>query len=341
MRTPVTLLLTACGSRTVTYPLVECLSASQRCAYSFLGADTRPELIAPGLEVRLVPRDEPSFVASIRAWSEEVAIDCIVPLIEEDLLRLKADPWLAPRVLGPSLDKATLLADKGSLFAELQRSAPHLAPEFIAIDKLSELTAASRDLGYPRRSLILKPRRGRGGRGAIRLSCDPIREWSQGGLPQYTPEFLAAHVDPSSFAPSVVMPEAHGLDLSVYTFAAPGKPVIQVALEREASGAGITWSGAVHRGSAVLEYTASVVEAIRSESFVNFQLRWDGSRAVLYEANPRLSGSTSIAMLAGVNFPEIAVMYHLTGAFETPLPARALRFRRVIQNLIAVEDAPP
>jgi carbamoyl-phosphate synthase large subunit len=68
----------------------------------------------------------------------------------------------------------------------------------------------------------------------------------------------------------------------------------------------------------VLTAAKKIALSLGSVGPINIQGRWDGSRFVSFEINPRFSGTTPMRAMAGVNEPELLIDWHL-GLTQSPV----------------------
>lgn len=325
------LVLTACCSRTAAHGVLESLARSRRYAADWWGFDVvEREAVDPQIAryTRCAGPDElAARIAALRAtWQPHG----VIALIEEDLAALIREPATRDLVVGPR-DQLPLLLDK---LATFERLGPVLAPAALGGTGPAELTDHAERLGYPDRPLILKPRSGRGARGVLLIAARPVAEVAGWQPPRYSAASATEVVEPGS--EWLLMEHLDGVDYTVFCLAERGALRLCVPLRRERFSPGITWAGRIERQPAITAYCAELAGALSLDGFANVQLRVAARGPVLYEINPRYSGSTRVAVEAGVNFAEAMLDHHLGEPIPEQLEAREVRFWRDVRERYSV-----
>jgi carbamoyl-phosphate synthase large subunit len=209
-------------------------------------------------------------------------------------------------------------------------------PDARLIHDGAQLLDAAQDLGYPDRGLMLKPRRLAGGRGVWRVSAR-VDLTASGPYPSLPVEAMAVLLDrcPASAASEgfVLEHEDVGADTSVDVLAHEGKLLSVVTRTRETTLGGLSVAGCVVRPSYGAQAVAeAVVAGLAWSSLANIQVvEQPAGQPVVYEINPRASGSIGLAAHAGVDLLSAAVDLARHGSLSADLPSSVtttVRFRR-------------
>lgn len=75
-----------------------------------------------------------------------------------------------------------------------------------------------------------------------------------------------------------------------------------------------------------------IAEALGSSGPLNIQGRWDGERFVLFEINPRFSGTTPMRAMANFNEPELLIDSYL--GLEQSVPSIKLKYGEFTRGLV-------
>lgn len=278
---------------------------------------------------------EPGWVSRVVTLAVERRIDAVLPWTDREAVLL-APAATELRELGIALvcppgPLVDLADDKWATMqrlAELGVATPASRP----VDRGTELAAAARDLSYPGRSLVVKPRRSAGGRGVWVVRPDAGLEVTAPlpALPLYALMVAAAtREQPLGLVVQELLP---GVDVSVDVLALDGKVVASVARTRVRTLGGLCVEGVVGPvWPAVAELVEELVAALGWSQLLNVQLVWDPDteRGAVYELNARASGSIGTAGYVGVPMLSAAVELAITGRAPA-LPSAGERrwFRR-------------
>ena len=272
------------------------------------------------------------------AYVDEVArivahekIDLVLPSSDEEAFCLSADRAAISAagaiVLASPIAVLDLIRDKQATYRALQAAGLRV-PEHVCVDRLDALQASMAGYGYPRRSVIVKPVAGRGGRGMrLLVGTDEIpAAWIGGGAREKRVESTPNSEEMQTwFADGVlmVMPLLHAPVHDVDVFAIRGRA--QAALvRRRTNPTGIPFTGnRIMSDPAIMKYCLEIAEAIGLDGLHDIDLMTDGQgRPCILEVNPRPSGSVVAAHAAG--FPVVAAAIAETLGQAYPLQAPQL-----------------
>lgn len=255
-------------------------------------------LVAPDSRVILPRGDDPNFTSALLKEAIVNDVDLVIPTVDSELRGASAarEQFAAHgvRLLVESTSTLDTCLDKYEL---IQRCHDVVrTPRTILLTDDSAEEAASL-LGSP---LVVKPRRGSGGRG-----FEVIDD--------------TAALDRLPRDGTILMQEyLPGDEYSIDVLASPdGHVVVAVPRRRDRVDSGIAVAGRTVRDKALEEFGTRVAAAIGATTVVNIQCRGaaDGTPALL-EVNARFPGTMALTMAAGVNMPALAV----DAALGRPLP---------------------
>lgn len=165
--------------------------------------------------------------------------------------------------------------------------APHSIPRQ-SLCKHCDYHRVIEGLPYP---MIAKPRDGSGSKGLYRIG-------DVGEMIRYF-----ACTEPGY----VFQEELQGPEYTVGAVGSGGEVWDLIAMRRELK-RGASWKAQVDDRPEILEYVEAVASKLEIEGGANFQLRLTEERGpVIFEINPRFSGTTAARAFAGMNGPQISV----------------------------------
>jgi carbamoyl-phosphate synthase large subunit len=273
-----------------------------------------------------VPKaDSADFIPRLRQLCQQNQIQVILPLVTRELQPLAE----AKRAL-EQIGVCTLVSDPGALaiandkgrLCECLSPAGLPVPEFALVETVEQFEPALRALGYPGRPLCFKPCISNGSRG-FRILNDSIDESAL--LFQEKPSSTYASVESvmrvlrsKPFPRLLVSEYLPGPEYSVDCLADHGRTVLAVPRIRTKMIAGISVEGQVIESKEIIAYCHRVIEIIGLHGNIGVQLKQaaDGTFKIL-EINPRVQGTISAVLGAGVNLPALGV-YQAVGRTISP-----------------------
>lgn len=326
-----TRILMTCAGGTMVPDLFAHLRADPLLKPYLVGVDVSPEASgrAYGDAFYQVPWAED------RAYVDELArivalekVDIVLPGSDQEAFRLSSGRQqivaAGAKVLASPTSVLDLIRDKAATYRTLYTAGVRV-PEHVCVTGADGLWAAVTDFGYPRRSVIVKPVAGRGGRGMRVLACrDEVpAPWIGSGAresrlekPPSPDEMQAWFAD----GMLMVMPLLHAPAYDVDVFAIGGRA--RAALVRQRfNPAGIPFAGnRIVSDPAIMKYCLEIAEALGLDALHDIDLMTDAQgRPSLLEVNPRPSGSVVAAHAAG--FPVVAAAISETLGVPYPLKA--------------------
>jgi carbamoyl-phosphate synthase large subunit len=274
---------------------------------TLVAADSDPVAVglyfAPAERRLLLPRgDDPAFVDLVLDEAVSRGVDLVIPTVDIELR-----PLSAARERFAERGVALLVENKWTLdlcFDKLRLM--QTCADVVCVPRTVLLTPDTDEaaLGSLGRPLIVRPRRGSGGRG---VAVVEDASW------------LAGFPSDGTILAQEMLP---GTEYSVDVLAqADGQIVAAVPRSRDKVNSGIAVAGRTWHDPQLQSIGALVAETIGAVGVVNVQLREsrDGTPALL-EVNPRFPGTMSLTMAAGVNMPVLAVAGALGHAVPDSIP---------------------
>jgi carbamoyl-phosphate synthase large subunit len=325
---PIRIVVTGVGA-IIGQGIVRSLRRSRRAVH-IVGVDRSEASPGPRMcdDFRKKPacdESQPEYLDFWRRMLREDAIDLVLPGLENDVHYLDGarDPLAetGARIALNRHELIALTADKW-VFAEAL-SAGGFTRIPTRID--GDWDEAVHDLGPP--PLLLKPRRGNGSRGIVRLrDAEDFAYWSR-----------RAGVD-------FMLQRIVGTDDEEYTVGAfglgDGNTLPPILFRRRLSPAGNTQSVEVVRDPDLAEATRALCAHFRPVGATNLQFRKEGRRCFLLEINPRISSSTSLRAAFGYNEAAMSIDFHLRDQVPATPRIRGGRGWRYSEDFVVHDRAP-
>ena len=254
----------------------------------------------------MVERGETVPPASAEEWPDRMAeivaahdVDAVVPLVDEELVRLPELERLVPDVgiVAPRPEVVEATIDKYEMerqFPEVRTPETRLATEADALDPAD----------FP---VIVKPRFGRGSRGVQRFEGRTGLEDYLAATDREHDELLVQRcVEGPEYTTSVVVTKENRL-LSI---------VPKEAIEKD----GCTVRGVTRRAPHVADSCWQVFDALRPAGPINVQQMVSADTGEVYtiEINPRFSSTAVLTVAAGVNELDLLIRDAMGEAVEAP-----------------------
>jgi len=319
-------ILVSGASGIVGYGVLKSLRKAGR-SLNLIGSSIYEESIANGFcdKFVLAPHtNDPGYLDWLRRTIISEKIDLIVPGIEIDLYKWaehRAEIEAAgTKIVINQPDLVELSKDKWSFFEVLQGSAPSFAIPSRITGTFAELKA---EFGLP---FLMKPRRGFGGRGIVRVVDEATFDKSKSELGNVL------------MAQPIV-----GSDDEEYTTSAfgDGKGTLTacMTLRRKLSKEGFTGNAHVSDSAPFMPALSSLSEIFKPLGPTNFQFRKVGIDVKLLEINPRISSSTSIRTAFGYNESAMSVDFYLDGVLPAQPKIQRGRAIRYVEDYIFYENS--
>ena len=306
-----------CVGGVLIYDFIRALRDADDYEVHVFGVDADPEahgrLLCDSFEV--VPRADRQPAEWLDCMSTLMATHAVDGLIclsdrEAIIVAENGDLWgrLGVETSVGTIEMASTMTDKLKLLTVLSASGLDTGP-FVAVNSAEEATSAVRTLGYPARSVVLKPRRDSGSRGVLVCQADaqrftPFLENRLCGAGQLDQVIAVAQQNEIVFNDFVAVPYWDGPVFDVECLVQRGRVVQTVARRRQLRNVFSPTSTGhiVDMNPAVLRYASEMCAILKIERAADFDivLRPDGKPTV-FDASPRFSGSVGGGYYAGVN----------------------------------------
>jgi carbamoyl-phosphate synthase large subunit len=231
-----------------------------------------------------------SFIKRIMDISLKEKIDLIIPTVDEELLPLSTEnekfDQIGVKIAVSSPETLINCLDKYNLYKKLQEFYIPSPTTYLLKDAMVET------INFP---VIVKPRMGRGSRDII--VCQNYKELKF---------ILNTKRDGENL---IVQEYLEGSEFTVDTLSdLCGKGIVAVPRKRIETKGGVSWRGAVVKNEQLAKVAIKAVQTlgIIGPSCVQLKLSNNVTPKVI-EVNPRIGGTTSLTVKAGVNIPLLTV----------------------------------
>jgi carbamoyl-phosphate synthase large subunit len=201
--------------------------------------------------------------------------------------------------------------NKSRLYEFLQwRGIP--VPEFRIVETITQFQSAIAELGYPQNPVCFKPSLSNGSRG-FRILSEQVDE--AGLLFHYKPwqtylrkEDALRILSSAAFPELLVSEYLPGPEYSVDCLCNRGEARLVIPRLRKKMINGITVEGEFTKQSEIIEYCTAIIKELQLHGNIGIQVKQAANgQFLLLEINPRVQGTISAALGAGINLPVLAI----------------------------------
>lgn len=285
-------------------------------------ADANPGALGrylhPGFET-IPPAADPGFIESLLAVCKQKEIRVILPLVTKELIPLATNHSLFEsagiQVLVSGQAPLEIANNKSRLYEFLQWRGMEV-PAFRVVETLPQLEQALQELGYPQKAVCFKPSVSNGSRG-FRIISEHMNEldllFNEKPSSVYMRATEAVRILSSGPFPELLVSEyLPGEEYSVDCLANQGETILAVPRLRKKMINGISVEGEFVKKEPVIDYCTRIIRELQLHGNIGIQLKErEGGQPLLLEVNPRVQGSISAGLGAGINLPVLAVKQEL------------------------------
>ena len=262
---------------------------------------------------------DPGFADDVLSLCRLKNIHAVLPLVTRELIPL-ASRQTEFEVAGSRLVISPLssleIANNKSRTLEFLEWRGIEVPAYRVVENIEQFRIALEELGFPAKPVCFKPSVANGSRG-FRIVTNQVDELDL--LFNHKPEHLfirpeeAIRILSTGTFPELLVSEyLPGDEYSVDCLARHGEPVLVVPRLRKKMIRGISVEGIFEEDKEIIRFCQQVIQALKLHGNIGIQLKRSASgKAQLLEINPRLQGTVSAALGAGINFPLLAIKQEL------------------------------
>lgn len=265
------------------------------------------------------PATFPSFAETLLSVCKKNSIDIVLPLVTRELIPLASykSEFEKAGIKIPVSPAASLeiANNKSRLYEFLQwRGLP--VPDFRVVETVEQFKEAVKELGYPEKAVCFKPSVSNGSRG-FRIISEQVDE--QDLLFNHKPNSVyitfkeAIRVLSSGDFPELLVSEyLPGDEYSVDCLANNGEVKLVAPRLRKRMINGISVEGEFVQHEEIMTYCNNIIRELKLHGNIGIQVKQSaGGSFLIIEINPRVQGSISTGLGAGINLPVLAIKQEL------------------------------
>jgi carbamoyl-phosphate synthase large subunit len=268
---------------------------------------------------------DPQFVDALLSVCRNRDIHAVLPLVTKELIPLatRANEFelAGAKLLVSPVESLVIANNKSQLYEFLQWRGMEV-PAYKIVETIDQFNDAVNELNYPAKNICFKPSVSNGSRG-FRIIANDINEADL--LFNHKPNSVyisladAQRILSSSHFPQLLISEyLPGDEYSVDCLANHGEAVLVIPRLRKRMINGISVEGEFIKNDPILAYCAQIIHELRLHGNIGIQVKANAEgKYLILEINPRVQGTISAALGAGVNLPLLAIKQELGLAIKT------------------------
>jgi len=300
--------------------ILKCLK--QEPIFHVLAADANPNAVGRWLNKEFEPvpiAQAPLFIDAVMELCRKNKIDIILPLVTKELIPFAASKDIFEKegikILVSSKESLEIANSKSRLYEFLQWRGIEV-PEFRIVETVEQFRDAMNELGYPGKQLCFKPSVANGSRG-FRILSENINEsdllFNQKPSSLFMRSEDATRILSSATFPELLISEyLPGEEYSVDCLAKNGEPILVIPRLRTRMVNGISVEGEFIKDDSIIDYCSRIIKELKLHGNIGIQVKRSAAgKWLILEVNPRVQGSISACLGAGVNLPVLAIKQEL------------------------------
>lgn len=262
---------------------------------------------------------DPRFIDTVLTIAREKKIDIILPLVTRELLPFSNNISLfesqGTKVLVSPASSLAIANDKSRLYQFLEWRGIAV-PAFRVVETVEQFREAVEQLGYPAKPICFKPSVSNGSRG-FRIISEQMNDldllFNHKPQSTYLRFDTAIEILSSGKFPELLVSEyLPGEEYSVDCLVKQGEPVLIVPRLRKRMINGISVEGEFIHDQSIIDYCTRIVSELKLHGNIGVQVKKsERGQFLVLEINPRVQGTISAALGAGINLPVLAVKQEL------------------------------
>ncbi len=281
-------------------------------------ADANPEAIGSHLHdsfISIPPAIAPLFIDTVLQLCREKKIDLVLPLVTRELIPLaihkKKFEKEGIKIPLSTVESLEIANNKSRLYEFLQWRGLDL-PAFKIVETVDQFKDAVKELGYPEKQVCFKPSVSNGSRG-FRVLSGHMNEldllFNHKPASTYITFEDAVRILSSGTFPELLVSEwLPGDEYSVDCFANNGETILALPRIRKKIVNGISVEGEFIKEESIISYCTRIIKELKLHGNIGIQVKRSSAGSfLLLEINPRVQGTISAGLAAGINLPVLAV----------------------------------
>ena len=300
--------------------ILQCLSAEPR--FRVITADASEQAYGQYLAnqfTRIPAGDDPAYAGRLLQIAKEHKVSVILPLVTRELIPLAqakhAFEAAGIHVMVSPAASLEIANNKCRLYEFLEWRGIAV-PAYRVVETVEQFREAVQELGYPGKTVCFKPSVANGSRG-FRIIGSGVDELGlllreKPGYPHISLEDAVRILSGGTFPEMLVAEYLPGEEYSVDCLSTQGEPVLIVPRLRKKMINGISVEGEFVEQKEIMQYCASIIRDLKLHGNSGIQVRADAHGAFrILEINPRVQGTISAGLGAGINLPVLAIRQEL------------------------------
>ena len=300
--------------------ILKCLQ--QEKSFTITVADANPNAVGRFLntDFETIPfANDPSFSETVLSICKKKNIHALLPLVTNELIPLsqhRKEFELAGIKLLISPAASLEIANNKSRLYEFLQWRGIAVPDFRVVETVEQFKTAIDELGYPEKSVCFKPSVSNGSRG-FRIVSEQMNEldllFNHKPTSTYISLVEAVRILSSGIFPELLISEyLPGEEYSVDCLANHGESILIVPRLRKKMINGISVEGEFIKDETIISYCRQIIKELQLHGNIGIQVKKSGAgQFLILEINPRVQGTISAALGAGVNLPVLAIKLEL------------------------------
>ena len=306
-----------------------------------VGVDIKPDAIGSKFADKFFivpPGNHRDYIRHIREIVKKQKVNVIVPFSDEEIIALSKNKGhfksLGVQILCNDYKTTMEISNKGELLTCLSNHG-FPVPKFCIPKSISEIEADARKLGYPKTSFVIKPIRGRGGRGFTVVSPE-INFFEERNRCKMRLEPLIGEIKRLQSTPDILLMEyLGGEEHSVDVLADNGRVIYAIPRKRINTTFGVSLCGEFDNDEKIIEMTKEIVKILKLNLISNVQFKCHENDSLPYitEINPRPGGTIALNSKAGVPLLLYGIRHAIGKSFPQNKKIKPLKFWRYYKEI--------
>lgn len=316
---PINILMTGGGAPGAP-GIIKCLC--QETKFNVVLVDANPNAVGKHLvkDFHVIPKaGDPAFIDAVLALCREKDIHVVLPLVTKELIPLSQHSnefeLAGAKLIVSPASSLEIANDKSKLYQFLQWRGMDV-PVFRIAETIEQFETAAKELGYPQKTICFKPSVSNGSRG-FRIISNNIDEhhllFNEKPNSTYISHIDAIRILSSKPFPELLVSEyLPGEEYSVDCLAKNGEAIVVVPRLRKKMINGISVEGEFIKEQSIIDYCILIIHSLQLHGDIGIQVKRSAAgKFLLLEINPRVQGTISAALGAGINLPALAIKQEL------------------------------
>ncbi len=339
----ITVILTCCNSL-ISPSQIECLKEVKERNIKIIGVDMTSYGVGSRLVdkyYKIVPANDPNYANELMTIAKKENTDVIIPASDDEVFILsKIKDQFHKEGIQIAINDSEVIetaGDKGSFLNFLKTNNLPCA-DFRVPTNIDEFQNGCKELGFPNKPVVIKPRRGRGSRG-FRIITPHVEKADlilnqKPGSPQISLEEMKEALEKAEKFPDIVLMEfLPGMEYSCDVLCKNGSVIYSVPKIREKIDTFGSVGAKVDLDETVLKMIEDIVSAFKFNYNVNIQFRFgEDGKLYPYEVNTRIAATIAACRLAGANLLYFGVKLALNETIPKNKIKNGLRMMRYYQG---------